>query len=857
MYRTLRPFVLAAATVFVFWSTRAADTPLVNHGDSWRYRKGTSAPQAAWKTAADASLDATWLTGNGGIGYANNTTETSQCQTLLTDMLNGYTTIYMRRTFQVASLVDATNHLKLTMDWDDGFIAWLDGAYLTSALSPGAPSEPAFNAVATALHESSMGDATRQPATTYDLGLVGSRLSVGTHVLAIIGLNQLVSSSDFIQIPDLSFGGVSSTCMSGSIAANTTWYASNSPIVVCGSVTVNSGVTLTIQPGTTVQFDAGINLVVANGGILLAAGTSNAPIHFTRSGASGFWGNITIDGAVGSPESRIAYADFQFNANSTGTPCIEVNAGTAFLDHLTFGNTGAPYIHVDSASFIISDCYFPASTAGFEQCHGTGGIKSGGHGLVLRNFWGKGNGYNDIFDFTGGNRNQGQPITQFIGNVLMGGDDDGLDLDGTDAWVEGNIFLHFHKNAGTPDSSSGVSGGNTGADTSDITVIRNIFFDCDAASDAKQGNFYTYLNNTILHQNHSAGNDSTGAVVVLADTGTAEGAGIYFEGNIIYDIEQFTRGVTNAIITFSNNLLPVAWGGAGGNNTVGNPLFKHVPTVAEATFANWAQAQVMWDWLSLQSNSPAIGTGPNGTDKGAVTPYGASISGAPNGTTTQSNATLVVGINRKGSGIPTGGFPLGSGYTHYKWRLDSNAWSAETPIASSITLNNLSSGPHYVEVSGKRDSSTYQDDTLNGVYAQLSRTATWTVGSGVVDSDGDGMPDDWEMAHGLNKNLNDADLDPDGDRMTNLQEYLAGTDPQDPASRLWLQSVSVPGNLAFRFTAISNKSYTVQFRTSLNATSSWQPLQNYTALTTNRSIAITNLPIGPQRFYRIVTPLAP
>src|SRR6266496_5376093 len=156
-----------------------AQTPLVHHGDSWRYRKGTSAPQADWKTAGETGLDASWLTGNGGIGYADNATETSLCQTILTDMRNNYTTVAMRRSFSISSVVDTNLHLQLIMDYDDGFIAWLDGAYLTSGNSPGAPAEPAFNALATASHESSQGNTgPLNPPAVYDLGAVGSRLPV-------------------------------------------------------------------------------------------------------------------------------------------------------------------------------------------------------------------------------------------------------------------------------------------------------------------------------------------------------------------------------------------------------------------------------------------------------------------------------------------------------------------------------------------------------------------------------------------------------------------------------------------------------------------------------------------------------
>src|SRR5207249_8804619 len=92
-----------------------AQTPLVNHGDSWRYRKGTSAPQSDWKTASDSGLDASWLTGNGGLGYADNATETMLCQTILSDMRNAYTTVCLRRSFTVAAAVDPNLHFQLRM----------------------------------------------------------------------------------------------------------------------------------------------------------------------------------------------------------------------------------------------------------------------------------------------------------------------------------------------------------------------------------------------------------------------------------------------------------------------------------------------------------------------------------------------------------------------------------------------------------------------------------------------------------------------------------------------------------------------------------------------------------------------
>jgi hypothetical protein len=174
-------------------------------------------------------------------------------------------------------------------------------------------------------------------------------------------------------------------------------------------------------------------------------------------------------------------------------------------------------------------------------------------------------------------------------------------------------------------------------------------------------------------------------------------------------------------------------------------------------------------------------------------------------------------------------------------------------LVEKITYTNGAPWPVNVSATGnslQRVSFTgYGNDATNWTGATPTPAS-----SGSADTDNDGMADAWESMHGLIVGVNDSSGDPDHDGMTNLAEYLAGTDPQDPNSKLWLQiTPPSPSSVAVQFTAISNLTYSVQYRTSLS-TGSWLLLQNISLASTNRFIRLTNSSANPAGFYRVISP---
>ena len=65
----------------------------------------------------------------------------------------------------------------------------------------------------------------------------------------------------------------------------------------------------------------------------------------------------------------------------------------------------------------------------------------------------------------------------------------------------------------------------------------------------------------------------------------------------------------------------------------------------------------------------------------------------------------------------------------------------------------------------------------------------FTLSTPPPDTDGDGLPDAWESANGLNPAVADASADADGDGLTNRAEFFAGTAPRDATSVLRVTGV--------------------------------------------------------------------
>jgi hypothetical protein len=183
-------------------------------GESWRYFKGTTEPTpsdlTAW-TAVDFD-DTTWISGASGFGYGGDCA--TQTGTTLSDMLNGYKSLYVRKLFRIDNPARVSS-LTLTVDYDDAWVAYLNGVEVArSAGAGGSPGTPlTFDAAVTTTNHECSGGSPANAADVVDLTSRIALLTAGTNVVAVHGLNVSTTSSDFVLIPSLT-SAEASGCLS-------------------------------------------------------------------------------------------------------------------------------------------------------------------------------------------------------------------------------------------------------------------------------------------------------------------------------------------------------------------------------------------------------------------------------------------------------------------------------------------------------------------------------------------------------------------------------------------------------------------------------------------------------------------
>lgn len=131
-----------------------------------------------------------------------------------------------------------------------------------------------------------------------------------------------------------------------------------------------------------------------------------------------------------------------------------------------------------------------------------------------------------------------------------------------------------------------------------------------------------------------------------------------------------------------------------------------------------------------------------------------------------------------------------------------------------LSVSNL--GSLVLDVNGTRLDATFLRE--NGTTPD-----TFTIiKQGAADTDGDGIPDAYEIAHGLDRfSAADAPLDSDGDGLSNLKEFIFSTVANVPDSYTFTSAYnSLAGTATVTFSTVTGRTYRVMYSPDLL---SWQP----------------------------------
>ncbi|MCW5556819.1 MAG: alpha/beta hydrolase [Verrucomicrobiae bacterium] len=228
----------------------------------------------------------------------------------------------------------------------------------------------------------------------------------------------------------------------------------------------------------------------------------------------------------------------------------------------------------------------------------------------------------------------------------------------------------------------------------------------------------------------------------------------------------------------------------------------HWPALAERSSAGWGlgsdatgvrRLRADFDLL-VTANYPLSAAGVAGQFAAAVAAQGrgatsastlASLAGGAEFGTPILPANFRSGLWIEGalgalSGVPGGwlrGTAAGVRYEIFTAKSPSGPWALDQSLAgaSGQTWTAFSLATSKVPT-GFVLAAPFSDADADGLSDEFERRVSRTSIAN-ADSDGDGMPDGWEVQYGLNPNVADGHKDNDGDGIVNTLEYLHGRNP--------------------------------------------------------------------------------
>jgi len=172
-------------------SLNTAKAQTVNHwemvvasGDTWKYFPGTSEPPSTW-----ANIDfnaASWASGPGGIGYADGDDGTT---------INAVPSIYLRISFNIIDTSNISGAI-LNVDYDDAFVAYLNGKEIARANIGTVGTRPPYNSYSNVDHEAQLYQGGVPESFVIQKTVLKNYMLQGTNVLAIQVHNANANSSD-------------------------------------------------------------------------------------------------------------------------------------------------------------------------------------------------------------------------------------------------------------------------------------------------------------------------------------------------------------------------------------------------------------------------------------------------------------------------------------------------------------------------------------------------------------------------------------------------------------------------------------------------------------------------------------